>query len=121
MVYYSRTALSILKTPRPLYTSGGVEVSATPDLYVEDRGVRRLIKLDFNQQKPKERAVEIILKVMHEAASSQQLGITPKDVVYLDVSRQAQYTGARLNKSLKKEIDAALATIQDMWPGIKQG
>jgi hypothetical protein len=61
-----------------------------------------------------------MLKVMYEAASSAQLGVKPKDVVYLDVSRKEQHTGAKLNTSLKKQIDAALATIQDMWVNIKQ-
>lgn len=120
IAHFSKNAFVVLTTPRPVYGSGGVEVSATPDLYVEENGVKRLIKLDFNQQKPRERAIEIILKVMHEAASLQQLGIKPRDVLYLDVSRRTRHTGAKLNKSLTKDIDAALATIQDMWANIKQ-
>jgi hypothetical protein len=120
LAHFAKNAFAVLTTPKPIYVSGGIEVSATPDLFVEESGAKRLIKLDFNQQKPKERAVEIILKVMHEAASLQELGIKPKDVVYLDVSRRTQHTGAKLNKSLKKDIDAALATIQDMWANIKQ-
>jgi hypothetical protein len=110
----------LLITPRPIYGFEQVEVSATPDLYVEEEGVKKLIKLDFNQQRPRPGAIEIILKVMYEAAAANHLGVKPKDVVYLDVSRNEQYTGAKLNKSLKKEIDANLSIIQDMWPNIKQ-
>jgi hypothetical protein len=120
MTHFSRNEFSVLTTPKPVYVFEHVEVSATPDLYVEEGGIRKLIKLDFNQGMPRKGAVEIILKVMVEAAFAQQLGVRPKNVVYLDVSRQAHYTGARLNKRLKKDIDAALATIQDMWASIKQ-
>jgi hypothetical protein len=117
---FSKRQFKVLTTPRPVYTLGGVEVSATPDLYVEENGTRKLIKLDFNQEKPKEGAIPIILKVMHEASTIQGLSVKPKDVLYLDVSRQQTTSGEKLNKKLKKEIDAALATIQDMWANLKQ-
>ncbi len=119
--YFAENKFTVLPTPKPRYFYEQMEVSATPDLYVEENGTRKLIKLDFSQQKPKQDAINIMLKVMHEAASAAQLGVKPKDVVYLDVSRKEQYNGAKLNPKLKKDIDAALATIQDMWPNIKQG
>jgi hypothetical protein len=120
MKYFSKNPFTVLTTPKPIYRFEQVEVSATPDLYVEENGVKKLIRLDFNQQKPREEAVDIVMKVMYEAGSEAQLGVKPKDVIYLDVSRQVQYTGKKLNKGLKKNIDAALATIQDMWANIKQ-
>jgi hypothetical protein len=89
-------------------------------MVLEGRGwKKKLIRLDFNQRNPKPEAIQIVLKVMYEAASLANLGVKPQDVIYLDVSRDNQYTGAKLNKSLKKEIDAALATIQDMWGNIR--
>jgi hypothetical protein len=117
---FSKREFVVLPTPKPVYASGGIEVSATPDLYVEEKGVKKLIKLDFNQGKSPDETVEIILKVMHEASVGSNLGVKPKDVLYLDVSRQTNRSGDKLNKKLKKEIDAALATIQDMWNNIKQ-
>jgi len=120
MAQFSKNEFSVLTTPKPIYALGQMEVSATPDLYVEENGVRKLIKLDFNQQTPKDGAVEIVLKVMYEAGFNHQLGVKPKDVVYLDVLRQTHHTGAKLNKRLKKDVDAALTTIQEMWENIKQ-
>jgi hypothetical protein len=117
---FSKRQFTVLATPRPTYVLGQIEVSATPDLYVEEGGVRKLIKLDFNQERPKDGVVPIILKVMHEASSVQGLGVKPKDVLYVDVSRERTLTGEKLNKKLKKEIDAALTTIQDMWGNLKQ-
>jgi hypothetical protein len=120
MTYYKNNAFKILTTPKPIYSYEQMDVSATPDLYIEEEGVRKLIKLDFNQTKPKKEAIDIVLKVTHEAAVRGELAVAPKNVVYLDVSRQEQYTGAKLNVRLKKDIDAALQTIQDMWPNLKQ-
>jgi hypothetical protein len=120
IAHFSKNAFTVLTTPKPVYQSGEMIVSATPDLYVDENGTRKLIKLDFNQQPPNQRVVDIILKVTAEAASAGELGVKPKDIVYIDVSRKTQVTGAKLNKRLKRDIDATLATIQDMWPNIKQ-
>ena len=117
---FAKREFTVLPTPKPIYANGNMEVSATPDLYVEENGVKKLIKLDFSQVKAKDGTAEIILKVMHEASSNQNLGVKPKDVLYLDISRQTSQSGEKLNKKLKKDIDAALATIQDMWGNIKQ-
>jgi hypothetical protein len=120
MKYFSESKFTVLDTPKPKYVHGEVEVSATPELYVEEGGKKKLIKLDFNLQKPDEDSVNIILKVMYEASLLHNLSVSPKDVVYLDVSRQNQYIGSRLNKRLKQDIDAACETIADIWPKVKQ-
>ena len=120
MAHFSKNKFVILENPKPKYLHGEVEVSATPDLYIDEEGKRRLIKLDFNSAQPDVEVVNIILKVMHEAAIMNELAVQPKDVIYLDVSRQTQYVGSKLNKKLKKDIDAACDTIADIWPKIKQ-
>jgi len=120
MAYFSKSNFTVLENPKPKYSYGEVVVSATPDLYVDEEGRRKLIKLDFNATKPDEEVVQIILKVMHEASVLSNLAVQPKDVIYLDVSRQTQYSGAKLNKRLKRDIEAACETISDIWPRIKQ-
>lgn len=119
MAHFSKNCFTILSNPKPKYIHGEVTVSATPDLYVEEGGKKKLIKLDLNAVKPDQEEVNIILKVMHEASVLGGLGVQPRDVVYLDVSRQAQYDGKKLNTRLKREIDAACETIADIWPSIK--
>ncbi len=120
MKHFQDNKFTVLDNPRPKYVHGDVFVSATPDLYVDEKGTKKLIKLDFSSTAPKEEVVSIILKVMHEAAMVEQLGVKPSDVVYLDVSRQQQFTGKKLNKRLKQDIDAACETIEDIWPRVKQ-
>ena len=120
MKYFQNNEFNVLENPRPRYVHGNVQVSTAPDLYVEEDGARKFIKLDFNAKAPREEAVSIILKVMHEAAMAQELGVKPSDVIYLDVLRQQQFTGKKLNKRLKQDIDAACETIEDIWPRVKQ-
>lgn len=120
MKHFSKNNFTVLENPKPKYIHDEVTVTATPDLYVAEDGRKKLIKLDFNMQKPDEQSVEIILKVMHEAASASELGVLPKDVIYLDVSRQARYAGKQMNKRLLRDIEAACETIADIWPRIRQ-
>jgi hypothetical protein len=120
MKHFQNNEFTVLDNPRPKYVHGDVHVSTTPDLYVEERGAKKLIKLDFNATAPKESVVNIILKVMHEAGMSEDLEVKPSDVIYLDVSRQRQFTGKKLNTKLKRDIDAACDTISDIWPRVKQ-
>jgi hypothetical protein len=117
---FAKREFEVLQTPRPVYSVGNMEVSAAPDLYVQEGGIKKLIKMDFNREVAKEGSIEIILKVMHEAAAGHNLGVRPKDVLYLDISRHSSRNGEKLNKRLKKEIDAALATIEDMWANLRQ-
>jgi hypothetical protein len=120
MKHFSKNNFVVLDNPKPKYTHGGVEVSASPDLYVDDAGTKKMIKLDFNSSPLDIESIKIILKVMHEASLAKNLDIAPKDVIYLDVSRNEQHGGAKLNKQLKKDIDAACETIEDIWPKVKQ-
>jgi hypothetical protein len=120
MKYFSKSKFTVLDNPRTKYVHSSVEVSTSPDLFVEENGTRKLIKLDFNALPLDPESIKIVLKVMHEASIAKGLVISPKDVIYLDVSRNEQYNGAKLNKQLKKDIDAACETIEDIWPKVKQ-
>lgn len=117
--HFAHSKFTVLETPKPKYQHGDVIISAKPDLYVDEGGRRKLIKLDFNTVKPLGQVVQIILKVMHEASVASSLAVLPKNIVYLDVSRRTPYTGTTLNKRLKRDIDAACETIADIWPRIK--
>lgn len=118
--HFSNRKFVVLETPKPKYVHGEVYVSAYPDLYVDEEGTKKIIKMDFSEKKPNEDAVEIILKVMHEAAYAANLSLMAANVIYLDITRKTQYNGKKLNKQLKKNIDAACETIADIWPKLKQ-
>jgi hypothetical protein len=119
MKYFSKSKFVVLENPRPKYIHSSVEVSTSPDLFVEENGNKKLIKLDFNVSPLDSESIKIILKVMYEASISKNLTVKPKDVIYLDVSRNEQYNGEKLNQKLKNDIDAACETIEDIWPKVK--
>src|SRR6185437_5782553 len=110
MKHFSKNNFVVLENPKPKYVHASVEVSASPDLFVEDNGVRKMIKLDFNASPLDRDSIKVILKVMHEASVSKDIEVKPQDVIYLDVSRNEQHCGEKLNKKLKKDIDAACET-----------
>jgi len=118
--HFSNRKFTVLENPKPKYIHGEVSVSAFPDLFVDEDGSKKLIKLDFSETEPDEELVEIMLKVMHEAASANELAVVAENVIYLDITRKTQFNGKKLNKQLKKNIDAACETIADIWPKLKQ-
>jgi hypothetical protein len=111
--------LKILKTPRLEYAHGEVLVTASPDLFVQDNGRQKFIKLELGADAPDTAMVRVILQVMHDAAKGAGLIIRPQDVIYLDASRAVQYKGAKTRSRLQRDIEAACENIEAMWDGIK--
>ncbi|MFC6647321.1 hypothetical protein ACFQBQ_17440 [Granulicella cerasi] len=118
--HFGNSKFQIIDSPKPVYTHGTVDVTATPDLYVDDQGTPKIVKLHFSRTEPDQDHINIVLKVMHEAVTSCGINVHPRDVIYLDIARNRHYTGAKLNKRLKSDIDAACDTIADIWPKITQ-
>ena len=119
LTYFGDRKFKILPTPKLKYNHSSVIVSAMPDLFVSENGTPKLIKLDFSEKLPDERVITIILQVTYEAAVLAKLNVKPKDVIYLDVSRNQQHTGAKLRSSIKKDVDAACDNIEALWSTIK--
>lgn len=109
----------VLSTPKLNFFSGAVTVSATPDLHVEHRSTKKLVKLDLSKRAPDPKMVRAILQVTFQAALASGLEVEPGNVVYLDVHRASQYKGAKVRTRLKAEIEAACRNIEALWPGIK--
>jgi hypothetical protein len=117
--HFADKRFKILPTPRLGYSHRSVTVAATPDLFVEESGRRKLIKLELGADAPDRAMVKIILQVTYEAARRAGLGIRPQDVIYLDASRAVQHKGARARARLQRDIEAACENIEAMWDGIK--
>jgi len=118
--HFSGRKFTILKTPKPAYFSGAAQVSAAPDMYVEEEGVKKLVKLDCKRKESGQYTIDIILKIIHEAASPHKLVDAPSNVICLTVSSGVEHNGEKLDRGLKRSIDEALATIEEMWPSIRR-
>lgn len=117
--HFAHRGFKVLPTPRLEYSHRSVAVSAAPDLFVEEKGREKLIKLELGADAPDRAMVKIILQVMYQAALSNGMSVRPQDVIYLDASRAVQHKGAKVRARLRHEIEAACENIEAMWPGIK--
>jgi hypothetical protein len=117
--HFANRRFRVLQTPRLGYSRQNLYVSATPDLFVEEKGREKLIKLELGADAPDRAMIKIILQVMYEAALSNGVRVRPQDVIYLDASRAVQHRGAKARARVTREIEAACENIEAMWPGIK--
>lgn len=110
----------VLQTPRMKYVHAGVTVSVVPDLLISENGQKLLIKLDFTQAGATDEQIEIMLQLMYEAALGGDLGIAPKNVMYINARAAEPHRCSKIRKNLKREIDAACENIAAIWEGIKK-
>ena len=110
----------VLMNPKPKYQHGDVTVSASPDLYVDEGGIKKLVKFDFKAAETEKSTIQTILKITHAAAAMSGMVLSAENVIYLDIGRQKMHKGKELNKRLRAEVDAACDTIAAIWPTLKR-
>jgi hypothetical protein len=119
--HFSGNRFEVLAPPKLEYSHGSVRVGATPDLFVRDGVNEKLIKLDLGVGPTDEEMIKIVLQVIFEAAAKAGMALKPKQVVYLDMSRGLQHSGAKSRTRLTRDIQAACENIEAMWDGIGNG
>jgi hypothetical protein len=92
-----------------------VRVSAAPDLHVREKGVEKIIKLEFGAEEPDEITVKVISQGLFEAAQREGFAFRAADVLYLDVPRGKTHRGARLGARLSGDIEATCLNISAIW------
>jgi hypothetical protein len=97
---------------------GDVTITVSPEIYALERGATRVVKLDFSKDAPSTETVKIVSQVMFEAAKTRLGGIRSTEVMYFDVARGAEHKAARAGARTLREIEAACANIEALWPGI---
>jgi hypothetical protein len=94
---------------------GGVRISVTPDLCVEERGRLKLAKLEFSKTEPMLEMVRIQLQLMLQAADAAGMGLSGSSILLLDVHRGQIHRGARRGSRRGRDIEAACDTIAAVW------
>src|SRR4029077_917754 len=117
--HFARENRAVLPVPKMKYVHAGVTISVFPDLMIDEDGQRMLIKLDFTQAGATDEQIEIMLQLMYEASVAENLGITPKNVIYINARSEQPNRCSKIKKNIKREIDAACENIAAMWEGIK--
>jgi hypothetical protein len=97
---------------------GQVSIAVSPDLYVEEKGKLKLVKLEFGKDTPSQGVVKIVSQLLFEAGRGKVPAFSSSSVLYLDVPRGAEHKGARAGSRAAREIEDACKNIEQLWPGI---
>lgn len=116
--YFADWQLIPLSQLRLRLDVGDVTVTVTPDLHALERKRVKLVKLDFSTSAPNDTAVKIVSQIMFEAAKGRLQSLSSSSIVYIDVTRGHEYKGARAGARTLREIEAACANIENIWPSI---
>ncbi len=118
--YFAGQRREVLPVPKMKYVHSDVTISVFPDLLIDEGGQKMLIKLDFTQAGATDDQIAIMLQLMYEASVKAELGITPKNVLYINTKAEEPHRCSKIRKHLKREIDAACENIAAIWEGIKK-
>lgn len=113
--YFSAKQFKVLKDLSLDLSFAGVRVSVYPDLHVREGNKEKIIKLDFNVDKPDEETIKIVTQAMFEAADRAGLGLSSSCVLYYDLSTGQIYKGARMGSRTRSDIEAACKNIAAIW------
>ena len=113
MEIYGRRRRRIVARPRIYYGIGRVQLSASPDLAIQENGKLRLVKLGVTKGGDNPEIVRIMLRVMFQAART-RFQIEPRDVVYFDVSNALRIHGSDGDTDLITTIDNGCDALASM-------
>jgi hypothetical protein len=115
-IYRGRN-FNILPNRRIAYRIGQIDVTAQPDLWVEENGTQVLLKIGVSKKTPS--YVDIVLTVMRKAAVSNHHTVRAKNVVYLDVSTGRELICKAGLARFNQTFMARAREIANVWPKMK--
>jgi hypothetical protein len=114
---YKDRHFRVLPNHRIAYRIGQLEVTAQPDLWVEENGTQVMLKIGVSKKQPS--YVDIILTVMRKAAVSSHYNVRARNIVYLDVlTGQETICKAGLVR-FNRTFQARARQIVDAWSRMK--
>jgi hypothetical protein len=114
---YRNRNFNILPTHRIAYRIGQIDVTAQPDLWVEENGTQVLLKIGVSKKTPS--YVDIVLTVMRKAAVSNHYSVRARNVVYLDVSTGRELICKAGLVRFNQTFMARAREIANVWPKMK--
>jgi hypothetical protein len=113
MDIYGHRKRTLAPRPRIYYTYGGVRLSASPDIALQEDGRLKLVKLGVTKDGDNPEVVRIMLRVMYQAAHT-QFQLEPRDVVYFDIANAARIRSSNEDADLATTIDNGCDTLAGM-------
>lgn len=118
VAHFRQKQLSALPDCSFAFVHNTVRVSIHPELHIRERRTEKLVRLEFSEEPPKEKAIKVMTQAIYEAASTSGLSINPSSVALWDVPRGRVHTGARMGARIRSEIQDACLNIESLWAGI---
>jgi len=114
---YRNRNFNILPNRRIAYRIGQIDVTAQPDLWVEENGKQVLLKIGVSKKAPS--YVDIVLTIMRKAAVSNHYSVQARNVVYLDVSTGRELICKAGLVRFNQTFIARAREIANVWPKMK--
>lgn len=108
----------LLPSPHLRLKIGNVTVTATPDLMVESRGRKFLIKLDLGKKKLTAELIELLLHLFHEAARSARIDVEAENILYLESLTGLTYKCPARSRPLQRTVESGCQAFAEMWEDI---
>ncbi len=118
MRYFASRRFEVLNEFLQDIQFGDVYISVYPDLHVKERGLEKIIKLEFAKNAPDSKIIKIICQCMFEAAHAAGLSLSSSSVLYFDVPRGKAYQGARMGARMGADVEATCRNISAIWDAI---
>ena len=115
---FSTKTFSVLPDISLSVQYGDLRITAFPDLYVNEDGESKIIKLDFSKKPLPSDVPKIICQVFLEASIQAGMSIQAKNILLFDVTRGKEYKQARIGARMSRNIEATCQTISAVWDTI---
>lgn len=116
--FRNRTFTIIDRPPKYVYTHAGLLIPVLPDMYVQENGKEKMIKLDFSKDPQEESYDRIMCQMMFEAAHQCASTFPISSFIYCDVRRGIDHAEARVRSRLSTNIKSVCKTIVALWDTI---
>jgi hypothetical protein len=114
---YGNRNFKILPNRRIFYRIGQIDVTAQPDLWVEEDRNQVLLKIGVSRKSPS--YVDIVLTVMRKAVVSNNYSVRAKNIVYLDVASGRELICKAGLARFNRTFIARAREIADVWPKMR--
>lgn len=113
--FRGRKSIKWFKPPQSDWTAQGVSVSVNPELGLEFKGSKHVIKLYFKSEKPRKLEIRAILSLMDAVLQNKKGDLT---MSVLDVRRGKLITDTPPDPTLMALMQGEAAAIAAMWSSL---
>jgi hypothetical protein len=116
---YGGRRFRVLPNRRMVYPMGGINVTAQPDLWVEENQTQVLLKLGTARHT--RTYIDMLLSLLRKAAVKNGYRIRARNIVYLNIATGQELVSAGSLTRFNRIFATGAREIATAWPGITPG